>query len=219
VSDKDTQTYLWPEMTPGNGSVNPLDTKKESLSLQWYYYADKGMAEAWGLDTANSGAFYASALPIGTTTGVLRHHALRQHSTASCQIVPESSFPSTCPGDAPFTTTFSHQDLVVRICGPGSFQTVPWTLSRNRQNISEELWIDVATPGDRFRLSNGTSYVAFTLHCTASSSRGYFELGNHHNGDVPGPLLEAWPSPDEMAVHFNDRMGAMDGAKIIPTEM
>ncbi|KAK2755085.1 hypothetical protein FQN54_006614 [Arachnomyces sp. PD_36] len=51
-------------------------------------------------------------------------------------------------------------------------------------------------------------YPSFTLKCEASTTRGYFELGNDRNGQIYGPLLEKWPSPEEMAREFNDYLPA-----------
>ena len=44
----------------------------------------------------------------------------------------------------------------------------------------------------------------FTLHCVAMTSRGYFELGNRFNGQVPQPLLDTWPTPEVMEENFVD---------------
>jgi hypothetical protein len=201
VSDFEPQAFLWPETAPGDGSI-PQNWQTSLSDLLWSYYH---------YGSTRSRTFYTSSLPRGTTTGVLRHHALRQHSLASCEKVPRSSFPSTCTGDLPFTTTFSSESSEARICAPGNSTNVPWTRTRNRQTIDEELWID-------FWSNQYVPRVNVTLHCTSNSSRGYFELGNYHNGNVPSPLLEKWPGPQEMAADFNDAMGYTDD-EIIPSEM
>jgi hypothetical protein len=48
------------------------------------------------------------------------------------------------------------------------------------------------------------------VHCTSNSTRGYFELGNYHNGFVPSGLLETWPTPEDMAANFNDLEAKVD---------
>jgi hypothetical protein len=49
--------------------------------------------------------------------------------------------------------------------------------------------------------SQNTSY---TIHCTATTTRGYFELGNDWNLNTYGPLLDQWPNRVQMAEDFND---------------
>lgn len=145
--------------------------------------------------------FFVSSAPNGTETGVLREHAIRLNSSVSCELIPKHKFPTPCPGPRPFHTSLSNRLMDVRICVPGEYGVTPWSLSRNRQDISEELFIDFEdrTPGLK-------SYVSkpFTIQCKASTSRGYFELGNYKNGQTYGPLLEKWPSPEEMKRDFND---------------
>ena len=158
--------------------------------------------------------YFVSALVNGTTTGVLRQHALRLNSTSQCTNVSPSEFPSTCSVDRPFVTSYKSVsgDLQIRICAPGAFDTNPWFISRDRQDISEELWIDTAVAlnvdwGGAVPLGN------FTLHCTSSTTRGYFELGNAQNGFNHGPLLAKWPEPEDMEKNFNDVSGFASGGK------
>lgn len=206
LSGYDAQTHLWPERASGSGQ--PPNTRIGIYSNDYtaFSFSTSNPAEPY--------AFYASALPSETTTGVLRFHAMRQHSTARCENVPQSSFPSTCPGGSPFTATFLHHQMAVKVCVPGNSSQVPWTRSRDRQDIDEELWIDVQV--------NPTGYVSinnFTTHCTSTSTRGYFELGNQYNGNVPGPLLEKWPSQEELVADFNDVGGFEVRHEQIPSEM
>jgi hypothetical protein len=42
----------------------------------------------------------------------------------------------------------------------------------------------------------------FTTRCTAGSTRGYFELGNHFNSFAYGPLIEKWPEPEVIEIEF-----------------
>jgi hypothetical protein len=48
----------------------------------------------------------------------------------------------------------------------------------------------------------------FTLHCKANTTRGYFELGNSQNNFTYGPLLQKWPSVEEVKLDFNDLRNA-----------
>ncbi|KAJ7159600.1 hypothetical protein C8R46DRAFT_1194891 [Mycena filopes] len=144
--------------------------------------------------------YFVSALPNGTTTGVLRQHAIRMNSSASCEAIPRSGFPASCGGARPVEAAFSNEFIQVRVCVPGEVGPSPWTLSRNRQDITEEVYIDVAVSKDLLTYSAHN----FTTHCTAGSTRGFFELGNYFNGFAYGPLIEEWPAPDVLAREFND---------------
>lgn len=125
--------------------------------------------------------FFVSSAPNGTETGVLREHAIRLNSSVSCELIPQHKFPTPCPGPCPFHTSFSNRLMGIRICVPGEYGVTPWSLSRNRQDISEELFIDLEdrTPG----LTSHES-EPFTIQCKASTSRGYFELGNYRNANL-----------------------------------
>lgn len=153
---------------------------------------------------------FVAALPGRATTGVLREHIMRLNSTASCTSLDLSDFPATCAGENPFQASLEYKSLygwgrpdanisTVDICAPGDLGKHPWTVSRNRQDLSEEVFLKF----------NGYQYDEGVLHCTGLTTRGYFELGNVHNGDIFGPLLEKWPSsgssPDEY--RFHDYMG------------
>ena len=203
LSSFDAQPYLWTETGLGNGSL-PDNAYSAFYTDTFFYY--------WSLVNTSSIepplSFYASSLPRGTTTGALRYHALRQQSEARCDAVPHSSFPSTCSGDAPFTASLSNSDMAVRVCSPGAANRSPWTGTRNRQTVIEDLWVDVQL--------NGTQ-GSFTTHCTSNSSLGYFELGSQHNGNVPGPLLDAWPDRQNL-VNFHDLTGPWYGEAIPRTQ-
>jgi hypothetical protein len=73
-------------------------------------------------------------------TGILREHALRLNSTTECSRIAGDQFPTTCGGTMPLTRTLDDpQNITIRICAPGNYGESPWTLSRNRQDITEEL--------------------------------------------------------------------------------
>jgi hypothetical protein len=170
---------------------------------------------------------FVAALPRGTTTGVLREHTMRLNSTATCNSLEMSSFPATCRGENPLQASLKYQGTydwgrpdrnisTVEICAPGDVGKHPWTLSRNRQDLSEEVFLKFT----------GDEYDTGVLHCTGLTTRGYFELGNIHNGDTFGPLLDKWPSsgPSLDDYQFHDYMGydwggeSRHGGKYIPSE-
>ena len=148
-------------------------------------------------------AGFVAGIPAGTTTGVLREHIMRLNSSVSCTALATSDYPSTCPGTNPFQASFdyvpsyySQYNATVDICAPGAFGVYPWTLSRDRQELSEDLFLKFT----------GAEEGNEVLHCTAQTTRGYFELGNVYSGGTFGHLLERWPreGPPLYDYQFND---------------
>lgn len=75
---------------------------------------------------------FITALQNGTTTGLLREHAMRLNSSVKCSQVPRSDFPPICPGAHPFTTSFSQSSFLdIRVCVPGEYGVYPWDLIRH----------------------------------------------------------------------------------------
>ncbi|KAJ7772226.1 hypothetical protein B0H16DRAFT_1685301 [Mycena metata] len=200
VSDLDLQPNLWVD--------NPYARVEQDIDA-FVTQPNRGMFFWYTNGSHPKDSYFVSALPNGTTTGVLRQHAIRMNSSTSCEAIPRTSFPTSCAGTGPVETAFSNQFISLRVCVPGQTGVTPWTLSRNRQDISEELYIDVAFSPT---LTNYAS-TNFTTKCTSGSSRGYFELGNYFNGFAYGPLLQEWPAPDVIARDFNDYLTTLDGSR------
>ncbi|KAI9872484.1 MAG: hypothetical protein M1830_001568 [Pleopsidium flavum] len=78
-----------------------------------------------------------------------------------------------------------------------------------RSDISEELFINVSVPHVA-----GSPVAPFSVHCVASTTRGYFELGNYFNGFSHQPILDKWPDDLTMSTVFNDHMDAWDNYSI-----
>ena len=147
------------------------------------------------LDYLDDESGFVAALPADTTTGVLREHIMRLNSSVSCTNLTVSAWPSTCSGTNPFQASFSYsegyddQNMTIDVCAPGDMGKHPWTFSRNRQVLSEEVFL-------RFTGRKADKEHWFreddVVHCTAQTARGYFELGNAYNGEAFGPMLEKW---------------------------
>lgn len=188
-----TLDHIWPNVA-GMG-----DNWVMNLGDMLYYYQRTSVKNI---------PFYVSNFPQSFNTGVLREHAVRFNSTASCEMVPRSWFPSSCPGTNPLAGEFSSRETQNRFCVPGDYTVHPWTIDRDRQDITEELWVDNYIPYGSQVLdveSFATSNVKnLTLHCVASTTRGYFELPNYHNDGEAGPLLTRWPSQEVLEAEFDD---------------
>ncbi|KAI1078705.1 hypothetical protein F5B20DRAFT_571469 [Whalleya microplaca] len=192
VSDLEPQPNLWPTNPDKSGFVDgyvtPLDRRMFSA------YSAKAKENPEG--------FFVTALENGTNTGVLREHAIRLNSSVHCEHIPQSDFPLPCQGARPFEIGVERPGLKLNVCVPGNSSQFPFTSSRHRQDITEDLYIHLEGPYNLTHLHDN-----FTVHCTASTSRGYFELGNEQNLYVYGPLLDRWPDPHDIETNFNDFRG------------
>jgi hypothetical protein len=120
---------------------------------------------------------------------------MRLNTSLECAPISWDDFPDSCSGANPFQASYNFSNMKVRACVPGDHTRVPWTLSRNRQDIQEEAYLSV---------NSTDSSQGFNIHCIASTTRGYFELGNVHNNFQPSDILETWPSAEELQGGFND---------------
>lgn len=200
LSNYDEQPYMWPD-----SPLRFLDVPNNQLRSTFDWYTLDGLGVRY------NDRYFVSSIKNGSNTGILREHAMRLNSSIDCEITPSSAFPQVCPGDQPFVTNFSAPETFdIRICVPGASGSTPWNLTRDRQDLSEELWIDFGIHNSFMLASYTDSFhnaVSSTLHCTVRSTRGYFEVNNDWNGGNPGPLLEKWPGSEEMATEYNDFLG------------
>ncbi|KAK7017244.1 hypothetical protein R3P38DRAFT_2635099 [Favolaschia claudopus] len=193
LSDLDEIANLWVDNPYANVQYN-IDAFTTQPNRGFFFWFSRGSSHA-------RDRYFASALPNGTTTGVLRQHAMRMNSSTHCEPIARDSFPfSSCSGAHPVQTTYSNRFINISVCAPGEAGVTPWKPIRDRQDISEELYIDVQIS----RELNTFAMRNFTTKCTTGSSMGYFELGNYKNDFAYGPLIDKWPSPEKLAADFND---------------
>lgn len=203
-SSTDLQPNLWPE--PDHCDYDTETSNRNSLS--WYF---NGTSPCGGAPPT----FFVSALPNQTITGVLRQHSMRLNSSIQCTAIARSEFPSACIGSRPFTANFSVHGadypeaegsfaLSSRICVPGDYSKGAWSLSRDRQDISETIYVEITQNTSHPSLSPSVTTQYSGMHCTSNTTRGYFELGNYQNNFNYQPLLTSWPSKEVMEVDFND---------------
>ncbi|KAI0424062.1 hypothetical protein F5Y09DRAFT_325489 [Xylaria sp. FL1042] len=158
---------------------------------------------------------FTAAFPSNLDTGVLRYHAMRLNTSVQCEAVSRDNFPETCPGPMPFYGNLSlpsrkEEDdpmyglpnIQIRWCVPGNISASPWSTNRDRQDIAEDMFVDVFMPRDPLYVD--VIVANFTTHCSANTTRGYFELPNSHNNFTHGPLLEKWVSANGRASVTND---------------
>ena len=135
---------------------------------------------------------------------------MRLNSSITCDSM--TAFPAPCYGEQPFYARYTWNTSAtphvpgydVRICVPGNYSSSPWGVTRDAEHIAEELFLDVR---GSYLESEDTPWWPFTMHCRATSTRAYFELGNYYNNYVPQPLETRWPSQDVMHDQYNDALG------------
>ncbi|KAF2676219.1 hypothetical protein K458DRAFT_437493 [Lentithecium fluviatile CBS 122367] len=202
VSRTDVQPNLWVDSVDANVGWKSDSSPRKLRTLGFTII---GREAGRGTEEISGANVFVTALETNTTTGVLRQHIMRMNSSVECTHIERASFPSTCAGSLPFTASYSRTGVgssSLQVCAPGQYGTFPWSLSRNRQDLSEEIFIDIQQNSSLQDRSDNE--VNVTLHCEAKTTRGYFELGNIRNGNTYGPLLERWPSKIVMETEYND---------------
>lgn len=214
---RDSQPYLWANSTRNSSDIYQGGTKYRAKGVGDSLLADNLLDNLSLRRLANDGfletPFFVSTFPNGTSTGVLRVHALALKTDLKCEFIPREEFPSSCSGDFPFTSEYEYNTeeretwtyTSVRVCVPGDYRVSPWSKIRDRQTIFEDLYIDVTWNS----YADSESMVNFTRHCIGRTSRGYFELPNRWNGYAPGAMLDKWPSEEAVKTDFNDLSGVV----------
>lgn len=151
--------------------------------------------------SAMTDPFYAQ-IPHGFHTGVLQQFAMRINSSATSRSIQAEEFPSGCSQDfsgffANYSSLYmdgsSQETWTVIACMPNVTSKSPWVETRNRQDFSELLYLNVSVQDESIeRTPAGGALYEINLRTTA----GYFELPNFMNNGTPGPLLESDPTPN-----------------------
>lgn len=175
-------------------------------SLSTRYLSNGGYyASPFGDPTSYYDLHWISAVPNGTSTGVLPQHAMRMNNSISCEHIDFAEIPSVCPGPNAFTARFEANmdlrepkpdqpfDYDLKVCVPGSFIESPWTRSRDAETISEEVFFGMHVGEEAASIIDTSFAGSFGFHCTVNSTRGYFELPNAFNSLMPSALLERFP--------------------------
>lgn len=185
------QAHLWPgagvscELSPVNGSI-PKFCDHAGTTL--------------GVMPELPDPFWAE-LPNGYNTGLVSQVVPRINSSVQYKAISEPEFPTNCeqiPGA--FFVDYSNvtyyyddgdsQSWGLQACMPTNVTKSPWKNTQNRQDFSEELFLNVSILHYAWmEAENPNNYWRVTLNTTA----GYFELPNYMNGGVAGPLLDKYP--------------------------
>lgn len=138
---------------------------------------------------------FLSQLPFNFSTGISpAQYAPRISSKTSYDQITDSDFRNGCRNDTDNGGFYAAYEITddygsytsVTACMLGDKRISPWKATRDRQDITEELYI------------NFTSYKkSQLLRAITNTTLGYFELPNYANGNRPGPILDKDPIEDK----------------------
>ncbi|OQD61557.1 hypothetical protein PENPOL_c016G03989 [Penicillium polonicum] len=141
---------------------------------------------------------FLAQLPNGYNTGLIRQYLPRINSTTT---VTPTVFPKDC-GDTLGSLYFYHENVfkssgsddypwTVTACMPADTRQSPWSSTRDRQDFSEELYVNITYGG---LSSTKESLGGYVVKITVNTTAGYFELPNYSNRGQAGPLLGKSPN-------------------------
>jgi hypothetical protein len=151
--------------------------------------------------SAMSDPFYAQ-IPSGFHTGVLQQFATRINSSATSRSIEAAEFPSGCNSNSSgffanyistYVDRYSQETWAIAACMPNVTSKSPWVETRDRQEFSELLYLNISIQDSNLQRSEmpaGGALYEIIVRTTA----GYFELPNFMNNGTPGPLLESDPT-------------------------
>lgn len=135
------QRQLWEGRRCASSDGDNEDASSGSCSLGITFSNMLGLADPFLVE-----------LPYGFNTGLIRQFIPRINSTAHVDCLPRSGFPSDCqnrPG-AFFVDYYDKSQApdemgywALQVCMPSDLRQSPWKKTRNRQDFSEELYINV----------------------------------------------------------------------------
>ena len=126
-------------------------------------------------------------------TGLFEAHTFRFNSSIQCTNVTEDLFPRPCKGF--FTSSETKRtdgpedpSIEFQVCAPGDLKKFPWKVTRDRQDIEEEVYLHFNAPY-MSSISGQTGASSWTQRCSAKTTAGYGMLPNRED-PTPGPLLD-----------------------------
>jgi hypothetical protein len=151
-----------------------------------------------------SDPFFAE-LPFGFNTGVLQQFLPRINSTSQFDTINSTQWPTGCDQPKAFYARYSNASTggddgecnawSIEACMPGDQVQTPWKATRDRQDFSETLYLNLTlnkcSNYPNTKTSGDTpSYYRVNINTTS----GFFELPNYMNGGVAGPVLDKDPT-------------------------
>lgn len=138
---------------------------------------------------------YTVQLPAAYQTGLLTQFMPRINSSISYVVVPQTQFPQNCatmPGAYYIQYVYNNTLLNLQVCMPTASSGSPWKATRDRQDISEEMYMDM-TFGVFGDATGDKKPVNQTFKVVVNTTLGYFALPNYNSSGIAGPLLAKDP--------------------------
>ena len=185
--------------------------RKAMASVDWDESYPSPPRELMPRGDPDGGGWFATTVPQRSFTGIYRHLAMRLNSSTACEIIAGNSAAfdeeiNKCWSAAPEDKFAWHFQLpgvtpvTVRVCAPQNPTRSPWRspafgdgpvwrdMPRHRLEAGEEaLYIEVDEPAPESY--NSRVFDINRVRCRASTTLGYFELGNHRNNNQESGLL------------------------------
>ncbi|KAF2098316.1 hypothetical protein NA57DRAFT_77105 [Rhizodiscina lignyota] len=191
ASRNEPQSQLWPGINFNSGC--------NELNLMNAHEVAPMACESNGITFGNmsqlDNPFYAE-LPNDFNSGVIRQFLPRINSTATYQNIDKSNFPANCSdfegaffADLSNTTDIAPSFWALQACMPANLTKSPWKATGDRQDFSEELYLNISGL-DTGSAGDTQLYYKIVVNTTA----GFFELPNYMNGGIAGPLLDRAPT-------------------------
>ena len=187
VSRIDLQPNIWQEATPRCSSNSANDFGISPVCEQGNVTFDS---------IATLQDPYVAQLPAGYQTGLLTQFMPRMNSSVSFLNVSQTAFPSECeatPHAYYIEYSYNSTLLNVRVCMLDGIYHSPWKLTRDRQDTTETMFLDIRSGGLINQADNTDNPANATFKATVNTTLGYFELPNYNNSGNPGPLLARDP--------------------------
>ncbi|CAI7654304.1 unnamed protein product [Penicillium discolor] len=147
---------------------------------------------------------FLTELPSGYNTGLYQQFIPRFNSSAQYDKIAQTKFPAGCDKiDGAFFVDYTNattdpNGIVytwgIQACMPRDLTTSLWKSTRDRQDFTEELYLNVTLINYNVNKLNQDQQNSTFYKVTLDTTAGYFELPNYMNGEVAGPLLEKDPN-------------------------
>ncbi|KAF2787129.1 hypothetical protein K505DRAFT_317237 [Melanomma pulvis-pyrius CBS 109.77] len=137
---------------------------------------------------AESNIPFVAELPSNFSTGVIGpQYAPRISSNTSFAEITQDEYNTGCRNETETGGFYAEYKSAGRsaysltACMSGNQHISPWNRTRDRQDITEDLYLQFE------------AYSIRIYKITVKTTLGYFELPSYHNGNKPGPILEKDP--------------------------
>lgn len=145
---------------------------------------------------------FLAQLPSGYSTGLIQQFLPRINSTAQYRKIAADEFPEACDQiDGSFYVKYFNETdrqhgsptaWGIEACMPANLRNTPWKSTRDRQDFTEELYLNITLVDYEYIGSPSVNNLFYKV--TLDTTAGYFELPNYMNGQIAGPLLDKDPN-------------------------